>query len=217
MPGWLDISVPLSPDLVCWPGDPRFGIERVASIERGDVCNTSRLAMCAHAGTHVDAPLHFVNGGADIAAMPIDALLGPCRVIAIRDPVAIGSAELLEHDIRPGERILFRTRNSDCDWHARPFDTGFVHISQPAAAPLVACGVLAVGIDYLSVGAFAGDGVETHQTLLGAGVWIIEGLDLARIAAGRYELACLPLRIPAADGAPARAAIRPVADGSAPR
>lgn len=205
---WLDISVPLSRELTTWPGDPPFRIERVADIDRGDVCNTSRLSLCAHAGTHVDAPLHFVAGGADIAALPIEALVGACRVIAIRDPVAVRPSELLEHDIRAGERILFRTRNSDRPWHERPFDRAFVHVSQPAAAHLVACGVRAIGIDYLSVGAFEGDGAETHRTLLTAGVWMIEGLNLCDVVPGRYELVCLPLRIPAADGAPARAALR---------
>ncbi len=207
-PTWIDISVPLSTGLVTWPGDPLPVIDRVASIERGDVCNTSRLSLCAHAGTHVDAPLHFIAGGADIAALPIAGLIGPCRVIAIRDPQAIRPAELQEHAIQAGERILFRTRNSDHAWHARPFDPSFVHISQPAAELLVRSGVQAVGIDYLSVGAFEGDGVETHRTLLGAGVWLIEGLDLSRTTPGNYELICLPLRLPESDGAPARVVLR---------
>ena len=84
----------------------------------------------------------------------------------------------------------------------------FVAIEADAARYLADCGVRTVGVDYLSIGAYKGDGVETHQILLGAGVWVIEGLDLSAVEPGDYELVCLPLRIEGGDGAPARAALR---------
>ena len=84
----------------------------------------------------------------------------------------------------------------------------FVSISADGARYLVECGVRTIGVDYLSVGAFGGEGVETHQVLLGAGLWLIEGLNLSDIAPGEYDLVCLPLKIQGGDGAPARAALR---------
>ena len=82
-------------------------------------------------------------------------------------------------------------------------------ISAAAAQYLVDRRVRAVGVDYLSVGGYVHDGVETHRILLGAGIGIMEGLNLASVAPGPYDLICLPLRVAGADGAPARAVLRP--------
>ena len=136
--------------------------------------------------------------------------MGPCRVIEIRDREAIRPGELVPQKLKAGERILFRTRNSRRAWKSAEFFEKFVYISKEAAAYLVDRGVQTVGVDYLSVGGFCNDGVETHQILLGARVWIIEGLNLSRIRPGRYELACLPIKLQGSDGAPARAVIRPL-------
>jgi arylformamidase len=116
----------------------------------------------------------------------------------------------LPSDLQRGERILFRTRNSSLSWSEAPFLEDYVYVSKEAAQALVDAGVQTVGVDYLSVGGYHKDLVETHDVLLGAGVWVIEGLDLSRIAPGRYEMACLPLKIVGSDGAPARAALRPL-------
>ena len=90
------------------------------------------------------------------------------------------------------------------------FDEKFIYIPADTARYLVARGVQTVGVDYLSVGGYQKDGVECHQIMLGAEIWIIEGLNLAKIKPGRYELVCLPLKILGADGAPARAVLRPL-------
>jgi arylformamidase len=129
--------------------------------------------------------------------------------VAIKDPAAITPGEL-PTDLARGDRILFRTRNSDRDLLRQPFVDDFVYIARGAARVLAEAGVQTVGIDYLSVGGFHTDLAETHEILLEAGIWIIEGLDLTRIEPGRYELACLPLKIVGSDGAPARAALRRV-------
>ena len=194
-----------------WPGDPDVAVERSLDMNRGDACNLTTLSASAHTGTHVDAPLHFLCDGASMDSMPLDALIGPARVIGIEDPVAIGVEELKAAGLRPGDRVLFRTRNSDRRLLSGPFVDDFVYLSASGARYLVETGVRAVGIDYLSIGGLHHDLVETHVTLLKAGIWIIEGLDLTETAPGDYEMICLPLRIAGAEGAPARAILRPLA------
>jgi len=208
MSDWLDITVPVYNGLVHWPGDPAFDGQRKADMSRGDVCNLTKLSMSAHTGTHMDAPLHFVRDGATMDALPIDAVVGQARVIKIDDPAAVQPAELEKYDLQPGERILIKTRNSDRAWHEEPFDEDFVHISAAGGQYLVDRQVRTVGVDYLSIGGYKTDGVECHQIMLGAGIWVIEGLDLSAIAPGKYELACLPMRLRDAEGAPARAIVR---------
>lgn len=206
---WIDISVPLRTAMPHWPGDIPVNITQTMNVDRGDVCNLRTLSMSAHTGTHMDAPLHFVAQGSAIDTMPLDATIGPARVIAIESDSAITRAELQECGPQPGERLLFKTRNSRL-WRnrCRLFMKNFVAVNADAARYLVECGVRTIGVDYLSVGAYEGDGVETHHVLLGAGVWVIEGLDLSAAEPGSYEMVCLPLRIEGGDGAPARAALR---------
>jgi arylformamidase len=127
-------------------------------------------------------------------------------VVRIHDPVAVRPAEL--PPLHFGDRVLFQTNNSFNNIHLREFVEDFVYVSKEAAAVLAAARVQTVGLDYLSVGGFHRDLVETHLVLLGAGIWIIEGLDLSALEPGDYELACLPLKLVGADGAPARAALR---------
>ncbi len=192
-----------------WPNNPSTALNSVLSIADGDAANVSHLSLGTHAGTHMDAPRHFVADGAPMDALPIDAVIGPARVVAIEDPERVTAQELARHAPRAGERLLLRTRNSPRCWATNEFVEDFVYISEPAARLLVSTGVRTVGVDYLSVGGYARDGVETHTVLLEAGVWIIEGLDLSAITPGDYELVCLPIKLVGADGAPARAALRP--------
>jgi len=194
--------------MVHWPDNPPVLIERTLNIELGDVANVSKLSMGAHTGTHMDAPLHFFQKGKGIHTMPLSVAMGQARVIEIRDPESIKPEELRPYQIQRGERILFKTRNSSRYWYMDDFVEDFVYISQDAARYLAAQQVQAVGIDYLSVGGFTKDGVETHHALLEAGIWLIEGLNLSEVVSGTYELICLPLKIEDADGAPARAILR---------
>lgn len=209
MSEWIDVSMPLANGVTVWPGDPPPAFTQTAWIERGDPCNVTRMDASVHTGTHMDAPRHFLRGGAGMEALPLGAVLGPARVVAIHDPTAITPGEL-PADLARGDRILFRTRNSDRGLLRKPFVEDFIYIARDAARALAQAGVQTVGIDYLSVGGFHTDLAATHEILLEAGIWIIEGLDLTRIEPGRYELACLPLKIVGSDGAPARAALRRV-------
>jgi arylformamidase len=156
----------------------------------------------------MDAPIHFFRTGKGIDTMPLTATIGRARVIEIRDPESIKPEELRPHGIKRGERVLFKTRNSARCWQSDDFVEDFVYISQEAARYLAAQQVQTVGVDYLSVGGFFKDGVETHHALLEAGIWIMEGLNLSNVEPGIYELICLPLKIEGSDGAPSRPILR---------
>ena len=205
---WIDISVPLHNSMVHWPHDPKFAIHYVSDLEKGDKYNISQISLGSHTGTHIDAPLHVINKGRGVAEIPLEILIGPARVIEINDNESIKPAELMQHKIRRGERILFKTLNSSRLWNTSKFREKFVHISSEAATLLAKLKTKLVGIDYLSVSSYQDDSVLVHKTLLGAGVLIIEGLNLANVIPGKYQLICLPLKIDHGDGAPARAILK---------
>ena len=207
---WLDISVPIRDAMVHWPSDPPVRVERVHSMERGDAANLSAISMGVHTGTHMDAPLHFIREGKSIENIPLDVVVGRARVIEIYDTESIKPKELTRHRLRRGERILFKTPNSSRVWKTDAFVKDFVFISKEAASFLAERGVRVVGVDYLSVGGYKRGGRYVHETLLGGGIWLIEGLDLSHVSPGRYDLICLPLRLEQGDGSPARAILRPV-------
>ena len=205
---WIDVSVPLHNGMAHWPDNPPVKIERMLDIDQGDAANVSKMSLGVHTGTHVDAPRHFIRDGRGVHLAPFSALIGPARVIEITDTQSIKVDELRRHDLQAGERILFKTLNSTRCWQTDDFVEDFVYVSQEAARYLAGLRVQTVGVDYLSVGGYTTDGTETHQALLSADVWIIEGLNLAAVQPGIYELICLPLKIVDSDGAPARAVLR---------
>lgn len=206
---WIDISIPLKTGMAHYPGDPPVRIERGRGALKDDAPIVSRLSMSAHSGTHVDAPLHFFEKGASIDQIPFDAIVGKARVVEISDKESIKPSEIEACGPKPGEILLFKTRNSSL-WAKKRFVRRFVHLSTEAAAILVRKEVRAVGIDYLSIGGFGGNEMAVHRMLLDASVWIIEGLDLSSARGGLYEFICLPLNIACGEAAPARAIIRPL-------
>ncbi len=201
-----DISLPISPELPVWPGDPQVVLEKVSSMDAGAHDNVSRLACGVHVGTHVDAPHHFLNDHRTVESLSLDILVGPACVVQIPEDVAVIDAQVLDHAaILPGtERLLLKTRNSN-HWKRgeNGFDTGFVGVSADGAEWLVQHDLKLVGIDYLSVAPYH-QSIPTHRALLTAGIVIIEGLDLSAVAPGTYSLYCLPLKLVGSDGAPAR-------------
>ena len=166
--------------------------------------------MAAHTGTHIDAPSHFRKSGVSIDKMPHTATIGKARVIEIADNELITLRELKSHRIKKGERILFKTQNSNTRWDNKNFKKKFVHLSIEAAKLLADKKVQTIGIDYLSIGGYAGNVGQGHESILKLGIWVIEGLNLSKIKAGKYELNCLPIKIAGSDGAPARALLRPL-------
>lgn len=208
-PQWMDISVPLRPGMAVWPGNPGLEMERVSSIEQGDNANISRLKMGAHTGTHMDGPVHFIPDAPGIDRLPLSVAIGVARIIALTDTAVITPDDLQDQGIESGERILFRTRNSDTDWVRKPFTRDFVYLSTDAAAYLAGLGISLIGIDYLSIAGYQTNEREVHEMLLESGIWVVEGLYMPEVVSGLYDLVCLPLRIVGGDGAPARVVIRP--------
>ena len=206
---WIDVSVALKNRMAHWPGDRPFKRKQTSWIDAGDSCNLSEISGSVHTGTHMDAPGHFLKDRREgIDTMPLDAGIGVARVIAIRDEHAIALDEVKAQEPREGERILFRTKNSEGLWNSDEFAKDFIYIPADTAKYLAERRVRTVGVDYLSVGGFYHDGPETHKALLAGGIWIIEGLDLGAIEPGEYDLICLPLKLVGSDGAPARAVLR---------
>jgi arylformamidase len=190
----IDVSVPVRSGMVVYPGDPEVRLERVSSIADGGV-NISELELSVHSGTHVDAPVHFIDGAGGVDELPLEVLTGRCEVVEA-ERLDESAAELVAEGT---ERVLFKTANSEL-WGRDSFPETFERFDGAGARRLVELGVRLVGVDYLSVG-----DREAHHVLLGAGVVPVEGLDLRRVQPGRYELQCLPLKLVGSDGSPARA------------
>jgi arylformamidase len=201
-----DISLPIQAQLPTWPGDPQVELERLASIADGSDANVSSLSSSVHMGTHVDAPLHFIDGAESVDQLDMHSLIGRVHVVDFRGLAQITAKDLQAAGIsRRAKRLLFKTDNSRLwDDFSHDFYEEFVAVSPDGAEWLVERKIKLVGIDYLSIAPFH-DGVPTHHILLDAGVVILEGLNLMEVAPGRYTLYCLPLNLVGSDGAPARA------------
>lgn len=205
---WKDVSVPLRDGMAHWPGDPECRIQRVNRMEDGAACNLTHITMSAHTGTHMDAPRHFIADGVTMEQMPFEAVIGRCRVFEFDCEDQITAEDLKKIKFSPSQRVLFKTRNSTRSWAMTEFDKDFISIRADAAQYLVDQRVMTVGVDYLSIGGYEKDVVETHQIMLGAGMWVIEGLNLAEIAPGFYDMISLPIKLEGADGAPCRVVLR---------
>ncbi|HHV51651.1 MAG TPA: cyclase [Clostridiales bacterium] len=169
-----------------FPGDPHPEVKELCRIEYGDVCNTSALSMCAHNGTHLDAPLHFIPDGTDTASISLDCCVGRCSVVEFNGILLGADAEEVIRGVQP--RLLFK---------------GDVQISPSAAFVLSTSGIKLVGVEAQSV---TMDSIgEVHRQLLGNGVVLLEGLDLSRVPPGDYFLFAPPLKIAGCDGSPVRA------------
>lgn len=194
--------------MTTWGNEPGPRLEPLRRIAHGDTANVSTFTLGDHTGTHVDPPIHFIEGGAAAEALPVDSMIGSCVVVRYEGKGNV-SAEWLEAAgvPRSAKRLLIRTTNSEL-WNdpTQKYTRDIVAVNASAARWCVERGILLVGIDYLTIEPQGPEkaGYPTHHTLLGAGVVIIEGLDLRGIAAGDYELVCAPLKIAGGDGAPAR-------------
>jgi arylformamidase len=197
--------------LPTWPGNAPYEFQAVKRMASGDSSNVSRVQLGTHTGTHVDAPRHFMDQGRAVDELDLHELVGPCLVAEV--PVASGRTAITPAHLERAagtpapRRLLLKTPNSSL-WGTGAFNPDFAFISPEAAQWLVTAGVGLVGVDYLSIEEFRKPGAPTHHILLEAGVVIIEGLNLADVEPGEYELICLPLRIEGSDGAPARAILR---------
>jgi arylformamidase len=209
--GWIDATTTLDPATTpVYEGNAPLKFDFVMDMRKGDALTLSSYSLGAHAGTHIDAPMHFVRDGASIDHVPLDALIGPARVIDIPDNVqAIDAAELNRHQWKGAERVLFRTRSALRGWMTSPvFHHDFAYVAPDAAQLLADAGVRLVGVDYLSAEQFGAPAPMTHRILLGKGIPIVEGLSLESVPAGDYDLIVLPIKVGGHEGAPARAVLR---------
>jgi arylformamidase len=198
-----DISVPIHPGMIIYEGNPGVELERVDSIPDGAQANVSRPTLGVHTGTHVDAPLHFIEGGPGSESLELEQLIGPATVVDASAAESDLDEETLRGlDIPSGaERVLLKTKNGRL-WAGGVFTRDFIRLTGSGARFVIGLGVRVIGIDFLSIG-----DSEAHRELLGAGVVPLEGLDLRAVEPGDYELVCLPLRLEGSDGAPARAVL----------
>jgi arylformamidase len=189
---WIDVSVPIRGGMVHWPGNPEVVVAQTQHLRRGDPATVSFVSLGVHTGTHVDAPVHFLLDGASVDSLPLDPLIGAARVLDMDEIGRIRPSDLEERDIRAGERILFKTRNSRF-WKDKDFRPDYTCLTPEAARWLVQRGVRTVGIDYLSV-APMDEAPETHEPLLAAGICVIEGLDgaPARVVLRKSQLESAP-------------------------
>ena len=201
-----DISLTLSPQAIRWvTAQPLELIER-KRMSRGDTNNSSSIHTSVHAGTHVDAPFHFLPNGSTIESLPVDLFIGPARVCAVECGTHITAAEVNAANLRGETRVLFKTRNSQL-LKKGVYDAAFAPFSVDGAKALVDLGVKLVGLDYLSA-AGANEQVPVHRAFLDHGVILLEGVDLSEVPPGRYELFCPPVKLAGSDGAPCRAVLR---------
>lgn len=203
----IDITVSISHHLPVWPGDPAVILKTLTTLENAS-CHLSSISMSLHTGTHIDAPKHYIENGLSLDQVPLESLIGRTRVIEIPYSQSISAKDFKTLNFNEGERILLKTRNSEVEWWRQPFNEEYVYLLPEAAQILVDSGIQCVGIDYLSIGDMGKSGIKTHQLLLEAGIWIIEGLDLSQVMPGEYELMALPLKITNSEGAPARVLLK---------
>jgi arylformamidase len=202
-----DISAPVEPQGLVYPGNPEIDIAPQQAISQGAGANVSRISFGSHTGTHVDAAKHFFDDGQTVDDIPLEKLIGPAILIAVDDSnMSVTAADLQKFDLGSHTRILIRTRNSSF-LHEREFHRDFTYLAPDGAEYLVSKGVELVGVDYLSIEQFHSGHHRTHRTLLEKKIVIVEGLSLRDVPVGEYEFICLPLRLAGLDGAPARAVL----------
>ena len=202
-----DATLPIQEGMVTFPGDPHFKTKPFFQRQKGDPFDLALLSMGTHLGTHLDPPAHYLDRGATVDELPLDALVGSGVVLDMTGRPSVDRQALEESEMGDHVRILLKTDNSPRLLEPA-FHEDYVHLTEDGARHLVRRGVQLVGIDYLSIERYKNPGAPVHHALLEAGVVVVEGVHLLDIAPGPYEIFCLPLRIKGADGAPARVILR---------
>ncbi len=199
----IDISLPLTNDTIVYPGNVPVTIENHAHLP-DDSSHLSKITMGSHSGTHIDAPMHAIEGAGEIDVFPLEAFVGPCRVLDFDfENVEITRASLESKNIQKGERVLAKTKNSNMGFES--FRPDYIYLSGDGAEYLAEIGVALFGIDYISVKQRGSKDNRPHIALLSKKIPIVEGLNLKDVSEGEYFLSCVPLKFSGIDGAPARA------------
>ena len=204
-----DISIPITPTMPVWPGDPPAEITPISAITQGDSVNISQLNMGVHCGTHIDAPKHFIDGGNTVEQIPLEKLIGTVLVLEIDPTVNVITDVILKQHpdinlLKQASKIIFRTRNSSL-WHEYPnqFRSDYVGIDSSGVTYLSQLHLDLIGIDYLSIAPYE-ETIEPHRILLTHDIVLLEGLNLSSVPSGIFDLYCLPLKLANCEGSPAR-------------
>jgi arylformamidase len=206
MSNLYDISREIAASSVVYPGDASANVSPICEIGEAAPCHIMNLGLSTHYLTHVDVPAHFIKGGASLDDIALSRFTGPAVVVEAGGSV-ITAADVPV--VPPDVNVLFKTRNSDQPTEA-PFREDHVYLAEDAARALSDAGVNLVGIDYISIDRFGDENYPAHRLLLGAGILILEGLDLTGVNPGRYRLCAFPLRVASGDGSPVRAVLQEV-------
>lgn len=200
-----DVTLPLRSGMPTYnDAEPGPTLDYHGLISRGDDYSISSLRLGSHTGTHVDAPFHFIDGAPTVEQIPLDSLVGTVTVVQHDEPRHITAGDLATAALPlDATRVLFKTANARL-LDASRFREDFVAITEDAARWLVDRGFMLVGIDYMSIEPYDATGFAVHVTLLASNVVIVEGLDLRAVAPGAYTMACAPIPVVGAEGAPAR-------------
>ncbi len=174
---------------VVYPGDPAPERKVMASTTAGDVCNLTALSMCAHNGTHIDAPFHFLGDGKTVDRLGLEPFVGACYVALHEGDVTAEDAEAILAKAEGAQRILI---------------AGDATVTAEAAQVFATSGILLLGNESQTVGP-ADAPMQVHLILLGRGIVLLEGIVLQEVPEGHYFLSAAPLNLAGADGAPCRA------------
>lgn len=200
----IDISLPIYEGMTVYPGTEPTTIQTVGSPTGTSVVSVIKLT--SHAGTHIDSPIHSLPDTGGIDSFDLETFYGPCRVLDVSGAEGqISLSDIQKYNIQKGDRILFKTSNSERG--LQEFYDDYVFLGSDAANHLAEVGASLVGIDSLSIKQRGSSDHTPHTALLGNGIAIIEGLDLKNVSEGEYTLAAFPLKVGSIDGSPIRAVL----------
>ena len=172
-----------------YPGDPKPERQRLSATAAGDLYNLTALSMCAHNGTHIDAPFHFLQAGKTVDQLDLTCFVGECYVARHTGNVTAGDARAILEKAGTAQRILI---------------AGEATVTEEAARVFAAAKIKLLGNESQTVGPESGP-MQVHKVLLGKEIVLLEGIVLQDVPQGRYFLSAAPLNLAGADGAPCRA------------
>jgi arylformamidase len=198
----IDISLPIFAKMIVYPKNAPVQIKPMKTASS----YLSQVSFSSHTGTHVDAPRHILKTGSGVDKISLKQIIGQCRVLDLTAvKKSIKTEDLKKYQIKKGERILVKTKNSQQGF--KKFYKNYIYLDGEAADYLALKKISLFGIDYLSVKQFGSPDIRPHTSLLKRNIVIFEGLDLSKVKAGKYFFIGLPLKFKDLDGAPARAVL----------
>lgn len=201
---WIDITMPMHKNMPVWPGDTPFSYKLDATLE-ADSANVGSIEMSLHVGTHVDAPYHYDDFGKAVNVLPLDLFIGPVIIIELEGHTEITEPLLQALDIKPTERIFFKTKNH---YDAYTFEPNYTVFTPEAIIFLAGRGVQVIGTDAPSIDALTDSSLRAHHMCKELNMYIIENLWLKDVSQGNYDFIGLPLALQGADASPIRAVIK---------